>query len=229
MGEGFQFLEIVFFAMVAVFIILRLRNVLGRRTGNEPPPAKPVLRSRSDSDDENNVVALPDRAGDGDAPAGEQGSAPADEVVAAGLNEIAAADRSFELRTFLPGARTAYDMILNSFAGGDTDTLRELLDDEVFASFEHAIRDRESRGETLETRVAGVKSTDVVEARTRGRLAEITVKFVSEIVNVTRDSDNKVISGDERSAQSLTDYWTFVRDTRAGDPNWKLVATRSEN
>jgi predicted lipid-binding transport protein (Tim44 family) len=120
-------------------------------------------------------------------------------------------------------------MILNSFAGGDTDTLRELLDDEVFASFEHAIRDRESRGETLETRVAGVKSTDVVEARTRGRLAEITVKFVSEIVNVTRDSDNKVISGDERSAQSLTDYWTFVRDTRAGDPNWKLVATRSEN
>ena len=139
------------------------------------------------------------------------------------------ADRSFELRTFLPGARTAYDMILNSFAGGDTDTLRALLDDEVFASFEHAIRDRESRGETLETRVAGVKSTDVVEARTRGRLAEITVKFVSEIVNVTRDSDNKVISGDERSAQSLTDYWTFVRDTRAGDPNWKLVATRSEN
>ena len=83
MGEGFQFLEIVFFAMVAVFIILRLRNVLGRRTGNEPPPAKPVLRSRSDSDDENNVVALPDRAGDGDAPAGEQESAPADEVVAA--------------------------------------------------------------------------------------------------------------------------------------------------
>ena len=227
MGEGFQFLEIIFFAMVAVFIILRLRSVLGRRTGNEPPPAKTVIHSRSANDDENNVVALPDRGSDEDVLG--DADAPEDEVVAAGINEITAADRSFNLQNFLAGARTAYDMVLTSFAGGDTDTLRALLDDDVYTSFQRAIVDRESRGETLETTVVAVKSTNVVEARTRARLAEITVKFVSEIVNVTRDSDNQVISGHERAVQDLTDYWTFVRDTSAGDPNWKLVATRSEN
>ena len=227
MGEGIQFLEIVFFAMVAVFIILRLRSVLGRRTGHERPPAKTAIHSRSDNDDENSVVALPDHGPEEDRSGGER--TPEDEVVAAGLNEIAAADRSFSLEGFLPGARTAYDMILTSFAGGDTDTLRALLDDDVYSSFQRAIGDRESRGETLETTVVTVKSTDIVEARTRGRLAELTVKFVSEIVNVTRDSDNNVISGHERAVQDLTDYWTFVRDTRAGDPNWNLVATRSEN
>ncbi len=227
MDDGFQFLEIVFFAMVAVFIILRLRSVLGRRTGHERPPGKTVMHNRTAKDDENNVVALPDHGPAEELLDGE--GAPEDEVVAAGLNEIAAADRSFNLAGFLPGARTAYDMILTSFAGGDTDTLRALLDDDVYDSFERAIRDREARGETLETTVVAAKSTDVVEARMRGRLAEITVKFVSEIVNVTRDSDNTVISGHERAVQDLTDYWTFVRDIRAGDPNWKLVATRSEN
>jgi predicted lipid-binding transport protein (Tim44 family) len=223
MGEGFQFIEIIFFAMVAVFIFLRLRGVLGRRTGNEPVPRKPLGNDRT-RHDEDNVVSLPDRqrddTADDDIPLG---------TAADGVREIRAMDPSFSTDEFVGGARTAYDMVLMSFAAGDTDTLRALLDDDVYTNFQRAIADRESRGETLETTLVAIKSSDVAEARAVGRMAEVTIKFVAELVNVTRDKNGEVISGDPRVVQNITDFWTFAREVRSADPNWKLIATRSEN
>jgi predicted lipid-binding transport protein (Tim44 family) len=223
MGDS-QFLEIILFAMVAVFIILRLRAVLGRRTGAEPPvqrrePAPAADRARD------NVVSLPDRRAEApvDIPA-DAGS-----ELAGGVRQIRAADPSFEIKGFLNGARTAYDMVLSSFASGDTDTLRALLDDDVYDKFRRAIADRDAKKQTLETTLVALKGADAVEAKATGRAAEVTVKFTAEIVNVTRDAAGEVIAGDPRKVQNVTDYWTFARDTRADDPNWKLVATRSEN
>ena len=226
MGEGIQFIEIIFFAMVAVFIILRLRSALGRRTGNEPPAAKPFVHGGSRQDDEDNVVSLPDR---------QRGEEPATDVDASlgmagdGVREICAMDPNFQPDQFANGARTAYDMVLTSFASGDVDTLRALLDDDVYTNFQRAITDRDNRGETLETTLVAVKSSDIVEARAVGRMAEVTIKFVAELVNVTRDKDGEVTSGDARSIQNITDFWTFARDVQSSDPNWKLIATRSEN
>ena len=254
MGEGFQFFEILLFAAIAVFIILRLRSVLGRRTGSERPSAKSFLDRTTSNRDDNNVVSLPDRGADdaqedlppaerddvdGDPAAGDPAAEePAAEEPAAeepeddlavGIAEIRASDESFDPEGFVQGARTAYDMVLTSFATGDTDTLRALLDDDVYDDFRRAISDRDSRKETLETTVVAIKKADVIEASARGRLAELTIKFVSEIVNVTRDANNQVISGDPRDVQEITDFWTFLRDMRSNDPNWKLVATRTEN
>ena len=264
MGEGFQFFEILLFAGVAVFIILRLRRVLGRRTGQERPPAKSFLDRTARNKDEDNVVSLPNRGSD-DAPedaqpaaqsAGDQDSRDQDsrdqdsrdqdpqdqdsraqaslteepeDDLAAGIAEIRASDTSFDPENLLQGARTAYDMVLTSFATGDTDTLRALLDDDVYDDFQRAIVDRDSRKETLETTVVAIKTADLIEAVARGRLAEVTIKFVSELVNVTRDANNEIISGDPRTVQEITDFWTFLRDMRSNDPNWKLVATRTEN
>lgn len=239
MGEGFQFFEILLFAAVAVFIILRLRRVLGRRTGQQRPPAKSFLDRTARNKDEDNVVSLPDRDPD-DAPedaqpAAQDSRAQASDVeepeddLAAGIADIKANDSSFDPDNLLQGARTAYDMVLTSFASGDSDTLRALLDDDVYDDFQRAIVDRESRKETLETTVVAIKATSIIEAATRGRLAEVTIKFVSELVNVTRDANNEVISGDPRTVQEITDFWTFLRDMRSNDPNWKLIATRTEN
>lgn len=223
---GDQFLEIIFFAVLAVFIILRLRSVLGRRTGNERPPSKTIVHSRTRQEDDDNVVSLPERQRTAEpvdaAPVETSGGK-------GGVREVRAIDPGFDVNDFLGGARTAYDMVLSSFATGDTDTLRALLDDDVYTNFQHAIADRESRGETLETTLVAIKSVDLVEARAVGRMAEVTVKFVAELVNVTRGNDGEIVSGDPRAVQNVTDFWTFARDVRSSDPNWKLIATRSEN
>jgi len=186
-------------------------------------PRKPVGNDRTRQDDDN-VVSLPDRqrddTADDDVPLG---------TAADGVREIRAMDPSFSTDEFVGGARTAYDMVLMSFAAGDTDTLRALLDDDVYTNFQRAIADRESRGEALETTLVAIKSSDLADARAVGRMAEVTIKFVAELVNVTRDKNGDVISGDPRVVQNITDFWTFARDVRSGDPNWKLIATRSEN
>ncbi|MSO64681.1 MAG: Tim44/TimA family putative adaptor protein [Alphaproteobacteria bacterium] len=228
MGEGSQFLEIVIFAMVAVFIILRLRSVLGRRTGHERPPVRrPVenVPAAAAETAQDNVVQLPERRVDVPAEA----VTGTDDAVAAGLRQIRTIDAAFDVKQFLSGARTAYDMVLSSFASGDTDTLRALLDDDVYDKFRRAIADREAKKQTLETTLVALQSADVVETRANGRVAEVTVKFVAELVNVCRSADGELVSGDPRKVQNVTDLWTFSHDTRSSDPNWKLIATRSEH
>jgi predicted lipid-binding transport protein (Tim44 family) len=228
MDSGFAFFDIVFFAMVAAFLILRLRSVLGRRTGNENPERwtarKPAPQAREAAD---NVARLPDRS----RPAGEAGPVldlPANSPVEAGVTQIKVADPSFDARGFVEGARGAFEMIVGAYAQGDSATLRPLLADDVYENFAAAIRGRQQAKQTLETTLVGIKSADIVEARMDGRTALVTVKFVSEQINVTRDASGTVVEGDPQQIATVTDVWTFSRNTRSRDPNWLLVATSEQ-
>ncbi|HEY0521801.1 MAG TPA: Tim44/TimA family putative adaptor protein [Stellaceae bacterium] len=225
MSDGFQFFDIILFAMVAAFLVLRLRSVLGRRTGTEqrrdlfpprPPEAAPT----------DNVVSLVDRnkagAGSGPAPA-DGGPLP----LAAQLDSVRSADPSFEETGFLRGARGAFEIIVTAFAAGNTATLRPLLSDDVYERFAEAIRARTAAGETQETKLAAIDAADIVEARTSGGIVLVTVRLASDQTNVTRGRDGAVVDGDPDKTVERTDFWTFARDPRSSDPNWQLVATRS--
>lgn len=229
MSEGFQFFDIILFAMIAGFLVFRLRNVLGRRTGHERPPEQLSRRGRAEQDDDN-IIELPDRGGAAADAAFEADGDDADEdPLAAGLAGIGAVDSSFDPDDFTSGARNAFEMVVQAFAAGDQKALRGLLNDEVFDNFRSEIERREGMNNVLETTLIGIKIADILEARMEGRIAFITVKFVTEQVNVTRDQGGEVIEGDPNHVANVTDIWTFARNTRARDPNWTLVETRSQN
>jgi predicted lipid-binding transport protein (Tim44 family) len=221
-GDGLAFFDIIFFALVAGFLILRLRSVLGRRTGNESrerwtprlPPrgaAAPGLADRPASD---KVAVLP-------RPAPAAAGSPLD----AALAQIRQADPNFDPQHFIEGARGAFDMIVSAYAHGDTATLRPLLANDVFENFAAAIKGRQDAKQTLETTLIGIKSAEIIEARMEGRSAFVTVKFVSEQVNVTRNAAGEVVDGEPNHVAAVTDIWTFARNTRSSDPNWALVQT----
>jgi predicted lipid-binding transport protein (Tim44 family) len=196
--------------------------VLGRRTGHEQR-RDPFAQQREATAD--NVVALPERGKtiNGAAAPAE----PPPQTLAAGLSQIRAADRSFDPDHFLGGARAAFEMIVNAFAAGDSATLRPLLSDDVYDRFAEAIQARQRAKETLETNLVSIKAAEINEAMLNGRTAFVTVKFLSDQINVTRAADGTVIDGDPDRVVEKTDFWTFARNTRSQDPNWLLVATRS--
>jgi predicted lipid-binding transport protein (Tim44 family) len=221
MGEFQQYFDIILFAMVAAFLVLRLRSVLGRRTGNERRRELFVRRTAPPAEKGSPLV----EPSSGLAPTPIP-SPPAD-VVAEGLNHIHRADPSFEPTHFLEGARTAFDMIVTAFANGDKAALRPLLSDDVFQQFVTAIDDRAVAKEALETRIMRLDNADIVEAELSGRNAHVTVKLISQQINVTRAMDGSIVDGHPEHPTEKTDYWTFARDTRSSDPNWVLVATSS--
>jgi predicted lipid-binding transport protein (Tim44 family) len=225
MESSFPFLEIVLFAMVAGFLILRLRSVLGRRTGHERRRPDPISARTAAEETPDNIVALPER---GRPPVREEvPSSVADADALAGIAQIRSADRSFDPVEFVTGARRAFEMIVESFAKGDSNTLRPLLSDEVFAQFDGAIRAREEARQTLTTTLVGIREAEIVDAALEGRTAQVTIRFVSEQINVTRDSEGRVVDGDPSAVAAVTDVWTFARNTASRDPNWVLVATAS--
>jgi predicted lipid-binding transport protein (Tim44 family) len=226
----------IIFLVLAVFIFLKLRSVLGQRTGRERPPYDPYsARDAVRTPGNDKVVTLPTRAAQpvpaaaDPVPSSERwkGIAEAGSSIANGLDAITALDRTFDVRHFLTGARAAYEMIVTAFAEGDRRTLKNLLSREVYEGFEHAIRERETRGETAETRFVAIEKADVTGAEQRGRTAQITVRFVSQLVSVTRDRSGTVIEGSPDKVADVTDVWTFARDMSSRDPNWKLVATEA--
>jgi predicted lipid-binding transport protein (Tim44 family) len=239
MGDGLQFLDIILLAAVAGFLVLRLRSVLGRRGGHENPPERydPFKGEKPENAAGDKVVHLPDRSeqDESDRPVAEdlaapvRGPADADTPLEAGLTQIKLADSGFDDAVFLDGSKAAFDMIINAFGQGDTRTLRPLLSNDVYEDFAGAIKARVDAGETLETTLVGVKEAEIIEAELQGRTAFATVKFVSEQINVTRDADGNAVDGDPNHVASITDIWTFARNTRSRDPNWTLVATRSSN
>lgn len=225
MGEFQQYFDIILFAMIAVFLVLRLRGVLGRRTGNERRRDLFVRRTRPARDPAaDQVPALAEPADDPAPPAG--GAVPPD-AVADGVNRIRRADPGFDPGHFLQGARTAFEMIVMAFAKGDKASLKPLLSDEVFQQFATAIDERFAAKESLETRILRLDNADIVEADLAGRTAQVTVKLTSQQINVTRAMDGSIVDGDPEHPIEKTDYWTFARDTRSADPNWVLVATSS--
>ena len=232
-------LTTIIFLVLAVFIFLRLRSVLGQRTGRERPPYDPYSAreaARPSSTNDNNVVTLPPRSpevapkpvAEAEPPAERwKGVAEAGSAAAVGLDAIVAKDASFDPKHFLTGARAAYEMIVTAYAQGDRRTLKNLLSKEVYDGFEQAIKDRETRGEKAETRFVSIDKADITGAEVKQQTAQVTVRFVSQLVSVTRDRDGNVIDGSPDKVTDVTDVWTFARDLSSRDPNWKLVATEA--
>lgn len=236
-GNVFDIYTIIFLAL-AVFIFLRLRSVLGQRTGRERPPYDPYSARDARPAGEGKVVTLPGRGAEvpqrpkeqtEPAEPGERwkGIAEAGSTVAAGLDAIAREDKSFDAKHFATGARAAYEMIVNAFAEGDRRSLKNLLAREVYEGFEGAIGEREKRGETAETKFVSIDKADIVSAELRGRTAQVTIRFVSQLISATRDRNGNVIDGNAEKVTDVTDVWTFARDVSSRDPNWKLVATEA--
>jgi predicted lipid-binding transport protein (Tim44 family) len=237
MRDVFDIYTIIFLAL-AVFIFLRLRSVLGQRTGRERPPYDPYsARDAVRTPAAEKIVTLPTRPAEAapkpvEEPAPEavdrwKGVAEPGTAVATGLDAIYAEDKSFDAKHFVTGARAAYERIVTAFAEGDRRTLKNMLSREVYDGFEAAIRDRESRNETVETRFVSIDKADIVGAELRGRTAQVTVRFVSQLISVTRDRSGGVIDGSPDKVTDVTDVWTFARDITSRDPNWKLVATEA--
>ena len=224
MGELQQYFDLILFAMVAVFLVLRLRSVLGRRTGNERRRDLFVRRTRPATETAPEKVSV----------LGEPGRTAADAAVTStavdavtdGLSGIRRADPSFDPQQFLDGARAAFEIIVTAFATGDKAALQPLLSAEVFKQFVTAIDERIAAKETLETRIIRLEA-DITEAELVRRTAQITVKLISQQINVTRAMDGSIVDGDPDHPTEKTDYWTFARDTRSNDPNWVLIATSS--
>jgi predicted lipid-binding transport protein (Tim44 family) len=230
----FDIYTIIFLAL-AVFIFLRLRSVLGQRTGRERPPYDPFSARDAVGNTNDKVVALPPRAPDAVAKPVES-SEPADRwkdisppgsPAVEGLQAIAAQDKSFDPQHFLTGARAAYEMIVTAFADGDRRALKNLLSKEVYDGFDGAIRDRENQGHRAETRFVSIDTCEIIGAELRGKTAQITLRFVSQLISVTRDRSGKVVDGNPDKVSEVTDVWTFARDVSSRDPNWKLVATEA--
>lgn len=237
--DGFVDITTIIFLAIAVVVFLRLRNVLGRRTGSERPPFDPYSRRESPANAPGDkVIDLPRRAAE------RNGAAAPAEVAAVtaerfkrvapegsslndGLKAIALADRSFDLDEFIGGAKAAYEMIVTAFAEGDRKTLRQLLSKEVYDGFVAAITQREERGETIEFRFVGIDKAEITAAGVKGTTAQVTVRFLSKLISATRDKDGAVVDGDPVHVGDVTDVWTFARETNSRDPNWKLVATES--
>ncbi len=245
MQNVFDIYTIIFLAL-AVFIFLRLRSVLGQRTGRERPPYDPYsareqapepVRTASDK-----IVTLPSRpASTVESPAAPkkedaeealprwQGIAEPGSPIAVGLDAIVAADQTFDAQHFITGARAAYEMIVNAYAEGDRRTLKNLLSREVYDGFEGAITEREKRGETVENKFVSIDAAEIAGAEVRGRNAQVTVRFHSKLITATRDRNGNVIDGSAERVSDITDVWTFARDVSSRDPNWKLIATEAEH
>jgi predicted lipid-binding transport protein (Tim44 family) len=235
MQDVFDIYTIIFLAL-AVFIFLRLRSVLGQRTGRERPPYDPYAAREPVRPAAENVVSLPNRASESVVSKPEEAAEPAERwkgvaepgsPLAAGLDAIAGTDAAFDAKHFLTGARAAYEMIVNAFAEGDRRTLKNLLSREVYDGFEAAIAEREKRGDVVESRFVSIDNATITAAELRGRSAQLTVRFQSKLVSVTRNKAGEVIDGSADKVTDVTDVWTFARDLSSRDPNWKLVATEA--
>jgi predicted lipid-binding transport protein (Tim44 family) len=226
--------------VVAVIVIIKLRGVLGRRTGNDEARIDQKIRTeQAQRAAQEKVVTLPRRERE----AGEQQAPSAATVAEAeaklktfaggnpeierGLVAIGRTDRMFDIEHFMRGAKQAYEMIVTAFAEGNRKTLKELLSRDVFDGFATAIAERESRGDQVDQSFVGISKADLVEAELKSGTAQLTVKFVSQLISATRDRAGAVISGDPQKIKDVTDIWTFARDLASRDPNWRLVATQA--
>lgn len=221
------------FLVLAVVIFIKLRSVLGRRTGHERPRYDPYSADDANGSMPDNIVTLPR----GEAPRMSEELdqdtfakrlrevAPEGGAVASKLQDIAKIDRTFDPKHFMTGAKSAYEMIVTAYAEGDRRALKNLLSKEVYESFTNAIAEREQRGESVEFKFVGISKSEITDADIQNKTMQVTVKFTSDIITATLNRSGDVIEGSPSQIQEVIDYWTFSRDTSSRDPNWKLVAT----
>ena len=209
--------DLILFGLIAVFLILRLRGILGRRTGFEglpnmlhrAPPA-PVIEGRAEPVAAPSPRTLPD-------PQSATGQA---------LATMHAQDRKFDAAAFLAGAENAFRMIVTAFAAGDRAKLQTLLTLDTYAAFDQAIAAREQAGQTQSTEIRGILEATIEQAALQGAIADITVRFVSHQITLTKAKDGNIVAGAD-AVTELADVWTFTRDLRQPQATWKLASARS--
>jgi predicted lipid-binding transport protein (Tim44 family) len=217
-GAGGFPIDLVLFGLIAAFLVLRLRSILGRRTGFErsAPPGRvdlgrgPVIDVRAEAAPPRPVRPLPAE----ESPTGRA------------LRQMQSVEAGFDPQRFLDGAEQAFRMIVEAFAAGERTVLRPLLSDATYRSFETEIARREAAAETQRTEIRAVRSVTVEQAGVTGRHAEITVRFVSDQINLTVNAQGEPVQGTD-AVTELADLWTFERELGARDPTWRLAAARS--
>lgn len=214
-------IDLVLFGMVAAFLVLRLRSILGRRTGFEKPP-QPARPGPGQAPVGPVIDAQPEPA----APVHQRPLPDPASPVGQALGRIHGADRTFDPARFLDGAERAFRMIVAAFATGDRATLRNLLSDDTYAAFEGAITARENEGHVQVSEIRGMEQVGIEGAELRGTVASVTVRFVSDQMSLTRDKDGRPVFGTD-AVTEITDVWTFERDLASSDPTWRLVEARS--
>lgn len=240
MQNSFDITTLVFLAL-AVFVAWKLRSVLGQKTGHEQPPKDPFIRRETppmrpdqaqSPDKRDNVIRLPGAANDPAAvppPTAERWKdiAPPDSPVSNGIEAIVRQEPDFDPQAFVGGAKSAYETIVTAFARGDRKTLKSLLAKEVYEGFEQAITEREKRGEKAESNFVSIDKADLTGVDLKGKTAQITIAFVSQLISVTRDAQGNVVDGSADQVSEVNDIWTFSRQLGSRDPNWLLVATEA--
>jgi len=243
MSDGFQYFDIIFFALIAVFVILRLRSALGRRTGQERQRPSNIFSRLTEPEEQKTgkVIHLPGHGDESEdelfekelSDIGEREAPQPDseqdetEDIRAGLMRIRMADPDFSPRRFVTGAKAAFEMIVEAFAAGETATLRPLLGDDVYDEFADVIRARIAAKESVETTIVSLDSADIDAADLKGSTARITVRFRSQQMTVTRDENGETVEGEPESIVRVVDLWTFAHNTRSSDPTWALIETRT--
>ena len=222
---------------VAIFVLFRLRQVLGTRTGTERTPLQRAQQQaqKPANGDEKVVQMRPvpqPQPTDGDAErraikieAEIEQFSRGNAELRDGLKSVVDADPTFGPKSFLEGAKQAYEMIVTAFATGDRKTLKNLLEKDVYDGFERAIADREAAGRKVDFTFVGLPKIDITDADFDKREVRVVVKFNAEVVQATRDKDGTLIEGNADQVQTIADEWTFARNPKSRDPNWKLVAT----
>ena len=239
MNQSFDATTIIF-AVLAVFIVWKLRSVLGTRTGEERPPFNPFLRRDRSGPaaapgETGRVVPLPGALPPSSQPQAQPDptrwrsvTAPEAGAAAAGLDAIATLDPAFDAQAFLGGAKGAYEMIVGAYARGDRAALKGLLAKDVFDGFSEAIAAREARGETVQHTFVALDKALVEFAQVRNRTAQITVQFESQQINAVHDRAGALAEAGSDIVGHVVDHWTFAREAGARDPNWTLVATQAD-
>ena len=202
MSEAFQYLDILILAVVAALVLLRLRSVLGRRTGHEKTdPSRFVYEQPQKNKDEDVIKIKPI------------------------INHKSKANEWFETDDFLKGASNAYELIVTNFETGNKQALKPFLSDSVMKSFEEVIEQRKVNEEKVEFNFIGIESSEIVNKDLKSNPMEVTVRFISEMITCIKNSKDEVISGSLNQVQKITDIWTFAKNKNSNNPNWLLVAT----
>ena len=202
MSSNFGYIDIILLAMIAGFIILRLRSILGRKTGHEDKIYPSFASKKFEEFKKVNEVKLKKN----------------------NLDELVAEEKE----KFIDGAKIAYETIITSFAKGDKKTLKSLLTQEMNLNFEQAITDRTNQGTKSELTFIGMKDSNLEKYEKINNKIFATVKFVSEIISVKKDKDNNIIEGNPDRIKTVTDYWKFTKEITSKSPNWYLAEILSK-
>jgi predicted lipid-binding transport protein (Tim44 family) len=216
-------IQLLVLAGIAIFLILRLRSVLGTREGFEKPPLSSMGGSNEKRQNPRRDFEVIEGGPDRDiTDYVEEGS-----DAAKALAEMKKVEPDFSVSDFLQGARSAYEMILMAFEQGDMEEVKPFLADDVYEAFAEVIRTREEEGFTVEANFVGIRDVAVVDAAfdREAQTGEITIRFTGELTSVVRNAEGEIVEGDPQSIRRQKDVWSFARAMGTGDPNWQLVAT----